>query len=82
MRLLRPKQDRPITLTDESQVCWLISLNCSEVVRVVVLEVVVVVGGYVPVVIALHVRCSERELTGADTLHFPHHSDRKCHSAL
>lgn len=50
--------------------------------RVVVLEVVVVVGGYVPVVIALHVRCSERELTGADTLHFPHHSDRKCHSAL
>lgn len=81
MRLLRPKQDRPITLTDESQVCWLISLNCSEAVGVVVLEVVVV-GGYVPVVIALHVRCSKRELTGADTLHFPHHSDRKCHSAL
>lgn len=52
------------------------------VLEVVLEVVVVVVGGYVPVVIALHVRCSERELTGADTLHFPHHSDRKCHSAL
>lgn len=32
-----------------------------EVVVVVVVLEVVVVGGYVPVVIALHVRCSERE---------------------
>lgn len=57
-------QDRPITLNDESQVCWLISLNCRGMM-------VVVVGSFVPVVIALHARWGERapELTRSTSLH-------------
>lgn len=68
-RRLRPMWDRPITPNDESQVCWLISLNCKEEGG----------GGNCGNCSACKIGW---ERARAGTLQFPWHGDGKCHSAL